>query len=80
MSPSAVWRSRVMVSAGAASLAVDASLPYGDAKRRVLDAFEQRYLTELLAAHGGNVSRAARAAKMDRVYVYKLLHKHGIKR
>ena len=42
--------------------------------------FERRYLTQLLAAHGGNLSKAARAAGMDRVYIYKLLHKHGIER
>ncbi len=62
------------------ALEVDVRLPYSQAKRGLLDQFERRYLTELLAAHGGNLSKAARAAGMDRVYVYKLLHKHGIER
>ncbi|MBI4952813.1 MAG: sigma 54-interacting transcriptional regulator [Myxococcales bacterium] len=62
----------------ASALAIDARLPYSEAKRHLLDEFERRYLTELLAAHQGNVTRAARAAGMDRVYVYKLLHKHGL--
>jgi two-component system response regulator GlrR len=61
-------------------LAIDASQPYSEAKRRLLDQFERSYLTQLLAAHGGNLSKAARAAGMDRVYVYKLLHKHRIER
>ncbi|MBW2526940.1 MAG: sigma 54-interacting transcriptional regulator [Deltaproteobacteria bacterium] len=68
--------------AGAASqaLSVDPSVPYSEAKRRLLDQFERQYLTSLLEAHAGNVSAAARAAGMDRVYVYKLLRKHAIRR
>ena len=61
-------------------LRIDATAPYGEAKRRLLDTFEREYLLQLLDLHKGNVSRAARAAGMDRVYVHKLLHKHGIRR
>ncbi len=65
---------------GAGDVDVDVSLTYSDAKRRLLDEFERNYLGALLSRHDGNVSKAARAAGMDRVYVHKLLHKHGLKR
>jgi two-component system response regulator GlrR len=55
---------------------VDASVPYAEARRRALDAFERAYVSDLLARHGGNVSRAATAAGIDRVYLYKLLKRH----
>ncbi len=46
----------------------DLSFPH--ARRRVLDAFERRYLTWILGKHGGNVSRAAAAAGIARRYFY----------
>ena len=60
-------------------LLVDTTVSYSESKRRLLDAFERRYLEALLARHRGNVAQAARAAGMDRVYVYKLLQRHGLK-
>jgi two-component system, NtrC family, response regulator GlrR len=58
---------------------IDPHRSYSEAKRAVLDEFERRYLEGLLALHGGNVSKAARAAGMDRVHLYKLLHRHGLR-
>jgi len=58
---------------------IDPRRSYSEAKRLVLDEFERRYLEGLLALHGGNVSKAAREAGMDRVYLYKLLHRHGLR-
>ncbi|AUX23391.1 ATPase AAA [Sorangium cellulosum] len=57
---------------------VDVSLPYAEARDRVLADFERRYFEALLAAHGGKVSRAAAAAGLDRRYLYRLLHRHGL--
>ncbi|MFO0568606.1 MAG: sigma 54-interacting transcriptional regulator [Polyangiaceae bacterium] len=63
----------------AGGFVVDARLSYSEAKRRLLHEFERRYLGELLALHGGNVSKAAREAGMDRVHLHKLLHRHGLR-
>lgn len=41
--------------------------------------FERRYVSWLLERHDGNVSAAARAAEMDRKYLYKLARKHALK-
>ena len=53
-------------------------LPYKDARRSVLEAFELSYVTRLLAATNGNVAAAAREAQMDRTYLIKLVQRHGL--
>jgi two-component system response regulator GlrR len=59
--------------------AIDASLPYEVARQRSLAEFERRYLRALLDAHRGNVSQAARAAGVGRVYIHRLLRRHGLR-
>jgi DNA-binding NtrC family response regulator len=54
-------------------------LPYKDARRSVLEAFELHYVTRLLAAANGNVAAAARQARMDRTYLIKLVQRHGLR-
>ncbi|WP_253894941.1 sigma 54-dependent Fis family transcriptional regulator [Corallococcus exercitus] len=61
------------------SRAVDPSLTYAESRRRALETFERDYVEALLKLHGGKVSRAAAAADMDRVYLYRLLRRHGLK-
>ncbi len=56
-----------------------AGLSYGEARDGALERFEKQFLAERLARAGGNVSRLAREARMDRAYAIKLLHKHGLK-
>ena len=62
-----------------AQAGVDAKLAYAEARRRALDSFEKRYAEALLREHGGKVAAAAAAAGMDRVYLYRILRRHGIK-
>jgi two-component system response regulator GlrR len=58
---------------------IDAKLPYAEARRRALDGFERGYAEALLREHNGKVAAAAAAAGMDRVYLYRILRRHGIK-
>ncbi|HEY8038868.1 MAG TPA: sigma 54-interacting transcriptional regulator [Polyangiaceae bacterium] len=41
--------------------------------------FEKRYVKWLLGRHGGNVSAAAREAKMDRKHLHDMAKKHGLR-
>jgi len=66
----------------AAIQAVDEQPPlpaYKDARASVVSHFERQYLTRLMAESNGNVSAAARAARMDRSHLIDLLHRHGLK-
>ncbi len=52
---------------------------FTESRQKAIDAFERAYLTGLLERHGGKVSQAAVEADVDRVYLYRLMRKHGIK-
>jgi transcriptional regulator with GAF, ATPase, and Fis domain len=65
---------------GALAGAVDLCVPFKLAKDATVDAFERNYLSALLEAAGGNVSKAARNAGMDRMYLHRLIQKHGLPR
>lgn len=54
-------------------------LPFKEAKERLLDVFEKHYVEQLLARHGGNVSRAAAEAGVDRNHLARLAKKHGVR-
>lgn len=53
---------------------------FQDMKTQVIEEFERAYLGELLTAHQGNISKAARAAKKERRAFQRLLQKHGLDR
>ena len=53
---------------------------FQDMKTKVVEEFERAYLGELLTAHQGNISKAARAAKKERRAFQRLLQKHGLDR
>lgn len=50
-------------------------LAFKEAKARVLEDFERGYLSELLRAHGGNVSAAAREAGIHRNVFHRMLRR-----
>ncbi len=54
-------------------------LPFKQAKEKLLDAFEARYIERLLGKHHGNVSRAAQEAGVDRNHLARLAKKHGLR-
>ena len=58
---------------------VDFNLSFKDAKRLAVTAFEQAYLNNKLHKHKGNVSQAAKDAKMERRQFGKLLKQHKLK-
>ncbi|MDY7230415.1 sigma-54-dependent transcriptional regulator [Hyalangium rubrum] len=55
-----------------------AHLPYAQAKRLAMRAFERRYLTALLERNNNNVSSAARAAGVDRSNFRRLLKQYEV--
>lgn len=56
----------------------DLSLPFEDAKSRLVETFEKKYLQSLMAQCEGNVSLAARKAGVSRKTIHRLLKKHGL--
>ena len=58
---------------------VDVTQPYKEARERWLRHFERRYLEEQLRLHGGNVSAAARASRVDRIHLYRMLSRCGLR-
>lgn len=55
---------------------VDVERPYAEARKQAIHEFERTYVEALLARCDGNVSRAAREAKIDRVYLHRLIRRH----
>src|ERR671921_828743 len=53
---------------------------YHPAKDRVVVQFEKEYLTRLISRAGGNMSKAARLASIDRTTLYRLMDKHEFQR
>jgi transcriptional regulator with GAF, ATPase, and Fis domain len=57
----------------------DASLSYRDVRAQFEADFEKRYVAWLIGRHDGNISAAAREARMDRKHLYDLARKHGLR-
>ncbi len=52
---------------------------YRDTRAKYDGEFEKRYVKWLLGRHTGNVSAAAREAKMDRKHLHDMAKKHGLR-
>jgi len=63
----------------AGGLAVDSSAPFAAERQRIITEFERRYVAELLERHQGRTVQAAEAAGINRVYLYRLARRHGIR-
>jgi DNA-binding NtrC family response regulator len=59
-------------------VAFDEHATYRETRASFESAFERRYVRWLLERHGGNISAAARAAKMDRNHLTDLARRHGL--
>lgn len=59
--------------------APDIEIPFTTAKEALIEQFERAYLMELLKWSGGNISKAARKAGMDRMYLHRLVQRHGLR-
>jgi DNA-binding NtrC family response regulator len=59
--------------------ALDVSIPFSEARRRLLASFEQGYVRALLERHGGNVSRAAVTAGVDRAHLHRIMRRQKMR-
>lgn len=72
----------VVAAAGVGNVAswqFEESQSYRETRSAFEQEFEQRYVRWLLDKHAGNVSAAARAAKMDRKHLHDLARRHGLR-
>jgi transcriptional regulator with GAF, ATPase, and Fis domain len=60
-------------------LEIDRSIPFRLAKERAIERFERAYIGPLLEECEGNMSKAARTARMDRMYLHQLAQKYGFR-
>jgi DNA-binding NtrC family response regulator len=65
--------------ASAGGEAIDLERSFRDGKEDVIAGYERRYLEALLEWAGGNVTRAAKKARIDRMSLYRLMQRHGVR-
>ena len=71
-----LWQEITSEPAGDAAYRFDEALSFRAAKERAIAQWERWYVTELNQRNGGNLSKAARAAHMDRTHLRELLRKY----
>ena len=57
----------------------EAGKSYREVREQYETDFERRYVSWLLDRHAGNISAAAREARMDRKHLYDLARRHGLR-
>jgi DNA-binding NtrC family response regulator len=65
--------------AGADRAVVDLTLPFREAKTRVVEEFERAYVAGVLGLHGGKLSAAARHADMDNKNLWEKMIRYGLR-
>jgi DNA-binding NtrC family response regulator len=65
--------------AGADRAVVDLTLPFREAKARVVEEFERAYVAGVLGLHGGKLSAAARHADMDNKNLWEKMVRYGLR-
>jgi DNA-binding NtrC family response regulator len=68
------------LTAGAERSRVDLSLPFRDAKARVVEEFERAYVAGVLELEGGKLTAAAKHADMDPKNFWEKLVRYGLRR
>jgi len=71
---------RFLTGPGGAQAPVDLSLPFRDAKARIVEEFERAYVQGLLDAHGGKLTAAAKHADMDPKNFSDKMARYGLRR
>ena len=61
-----------------AGVPVDIEQPFKELKNSLVASFERAYVEKLIVATKGNIAAAARKARIDRMYLYKLLDRYEI--
>jgi DNA-binding NtrC family response regulator len=58
---------------------VDPAIPFKIGKAQLVEAYERSYVVALMQRWNQNITRATRAAEIDRVYLLRLLDKYGLR-
>lgn len=58
---------------------ISADRPFKDMKNELIEDFERRYLSDLLARNAQNISQSARSAGIERAYLQRLIRKYGMR-
>ena len=58
---------------------ISADRPFKDMKNALIEEFERKYLSDLLARNAQNISQSARSAGIERAYLQRLIRKYGMR-